>query len=119
MGTFQINSVAFLLEPSESGWTERQPLGLDGNNQLIYPPIYAYEMAWGIMTLEEFDQLYQFWLEAANGDGTALATLPPRTGTDYDTFVTVTAVPDEPVSRRYNNRHRYNVGWRLRNIAFS
>ena len=74
-GTFAINGVELLLQPSEHGWVDREPIGISGEDRPIYPSVRQYEMNWELMSMQDFAQLSGF-CSSIQSSGSAVVDLP-------------------------------------------
>jgi hypothetical protein len=74
-GSFSINTVDFLLEPTEHKWIPRTMLGRDGAGHPIYSGVREYEMRFVLTSLTEYWQLQQ-WFNLMSNTGTLTVDLP-------------------------------------------
>ena len=61
MFNYKINGIDLKTQPSTGQYLERKQVGIDGEGRAIYVPTYAFMMRWDAMTVEDFDQLFDFW----------------------------------------------------------
>ncbi len=114
--TYKINGTVLTLQPTVGRWLPRRELGLDGNNRSIYAPTYMFELGWDIMSIEEFDQLRDFWM-AVSASGSVSAELPQKDAAAWVFAVYTGVVPDEPEPGEYSFQYIMRCRWRLRNIV--
>lgn len=74
-GSFGVNGVNFILQPSEAGWGDRDELGIDGNGHPMYPAVRTFEFSWGLAHPNDVKQLLDAW-EVVSNTGTASFDLP-------------------------------------------
>ena len=65
-GTFAVNGVDFLLEPTEHKWLPRTMLGRDGAGHPIYSGVREYEMRFQLASLTDYWQLQQWFNTMSN-----------------------------------------------------
>jgi len=66
-GTYSVNGVDFIDQPSTGKWVPRKSLGYDGYGHPIYPAVYDFELDWDIISPSGFQQLENFYLSSATG----------------------------------------------------
>lgn len=81
-GSFGINGVNFFLQPSSSGWKNREELGIDGSGHPIYPAFREYELTWALAHPADVKQLIDAYIVVAN-TGTMSIDLPEWGADDY------------------------------------
>lgn len=127
---YKINGIAIPF-PAEGHWVDRNPLGTDGNNIKVYPPVRSFELTWTNLLPSEWRALYAFW-QAISASGSVTAELPsliPVTpvgpvsewGTEFDTYENFTTysgcVLDEPTVGPFDQRTYPNAHMVIRNIT--
>ena len=114
--TYKVDGVPFIIQPTTGRWVPRQPLGIDGENRAIYPPVYDFELDWVAVTPGAFKQIYDFWRERAT-TGTNSVSLPGKGENEY-TFVDYSdCVLDEPQQGEYFEKHLLKIKLVVRNIV--
>src|SRR5512139_3611261 len=100
-GTFAINSVDFLLDPTEHKWMPRTMLGRDGAGHPIYSGIREYEMRFQLSSLTEYWQLQQ-WFQLVSNTGTVVVDLPEYAVSGAYVFKSYSGcIIDEPEAGTY------------------
>ncbi len=107
-GSFGVNGVNFILQPTTSGWDARNELGIDGNAHPIYPAYRTYTLKWGLASPADVQQLVDVY-ESISYTGTAEFDLP-MWGADGYKFVTYSGCTmAEPTIGEYYNEYITNV----------
>ncbi len=81
-GSYAINGVALLLQPTKAGWGNRQEIGVDGGGHPLYPQVRNYEFEWGLAHPNDVKQILDAW-ETVSNTGTVAFDLPQWRGSDY------------------------------------
>lgn len=116
MGLYKINGTELNPQPSNGVWTERNQIGIDGNNRAIYAPTRGFLIRWDALSFAEYNVLYQFYTTVQSA-GYVTAELPTYTGADYDTFTIYTdVVMDELSPGKMEFKFIFDVIMKLRNI---
>lgn len=79
-GTYAINAVDIC--PEEGRWIPKNALGIDGGGHSVYPAKKDFEMAWSLISMADFNILYQAYLLVSN-TGTVTVDLPDITASDF------------------------------------
>lgn len=74
-GTFGLNGIEFILQPSEGKWVPRPTLSIDTSGHPIYPAIREFELSWDIIDQSTWQQLQDAYNLVGNS-GTVVANLP-------------------------------------------
>ena len=77
-----INGTAFLQQPTDHHWLDRDVIGTDGNGNAIYVAPRQYEMKFDFMDTDTFQQIYGYF-QAQGVTGTLTATLPKWNSNPY------------------------------------
>jgi len=80
--TYKINDIELTLQPASGRWSLSSPLGVTGDGHFIYPAINQFEMRWGAMDIDEFNQIFNFY-EQQGITGTVVASLPKLDASSY------------------------------------
>lgn len=113
---YAFNGVDLPIQPTSGQYGQRKSLGVDGNNVVIYEPIYSFTMTFDALTMSEFNQLYDFWQTVVNS-GSISVDLPQK---DADTYVFKTytsCVVDEPTVGAFFQTYVSEVKILVRNIT--
>lgn len=116
MADYKINRIDLKTQPSTGQWLERKQVGVDGEGRAIYVPTYAFMMRWDAMTVEDFDQLFDFW-NTTSATGTVDVDLPDRDNVKYQFLTYEDCIVDEPKRDEYFARHILKVEMLVRNIV--
>ena len=81
-GTYGVDGVDFILQPTKGKWGTRKELGIDGNGHPIYPSTREFELTWGLMPTNAAKQLIDKY-NAVSSTGTATFDLPEYGNLDY------------------------------------
>lgn len=112
--TYKINGVE-IQQPTVGKWIRRDPLGISGSGQAVYPAVREFEMTWIISTPTEFNQLLGTF-QAIGLTGTTVVDLPTFGDASY-TFTSYTGcVLREPEMGRYFTEHYQEVLLLVTNI---
>lgn len=84
-GTFAINGVELLAQPTEHKWVDRNSIGISGEARPVYPSVRQYELTWNFLSMEEFAQINTFYNSVASS-GTVVADLPKWATYPYQFF---------------------------------
>ena len=115
-GSFALNGVDFILNPTEHGWLPRSMLGRDGAGHPIYSGVREYEMRFVLASQTEFWQL-QNWFNLMSNTGTVIVDLPIYSLSGSYSFLSYTGcIISEPEQRTYFNEHRTDVYLLISNI---
>ncbi len=74
-GSFGVNGINFVLQPSESGWSGRENLGIDGTAHPVYAAYREYNLSWGLAHPADVKQLIDAYNQMGN-TGTLSFDLP-------------------------------------------
>lgn len=74
-GTYAVNSVNLLLQPTTHQWVDRELIGTDGNGRGVYPAVGDFELGWELMDNASFNQLVNAHKSTIN-TGTSVVDLP-------------------------------------------
>ena len=81
-GSFGVNGINFILQPSVSKWGNRDELGIDGNGHPIYAAFREYELTWALAHPSDVKQLIDVYNTLGN-TGTAAFDLPQWGADDW------------------------------------
>jgi hypothetical protein len=108
-GSFAINSVDFILQPTEHKWMPRTMLGRDGAGHPIYSGVREYEFRFQLGTLTDYWQLQQ-WFQLMSNTGTLVLDLPTYGISGAYTFTSYTGcVISEPEAGTYFAEHKTDM----------
>lgn len=118
-GSFAINGVDFLLQPTEHKWMPRTMLGRDGAGHPIYSAVREYEMRFQLASLTDYWQLQQ-WFQMMGNTGTLVVDLPEYavSGSYYFTSYTGVII-DEPEAGTYFSESKTDMMLLISNIRTS
>lgn len=105
---YKINGTTLALQPEAGKWSETRSLGIDGNGHPIYPAVREYELVWGLMSVPEFNELYNFFL-AQGVTGTVVAEIPQYNSATYTYYAYTGCVMHEPTAGEYFETYRKDV----------
>lgn len=80
-----LNGTVMASQPTEHGWKERNPIGVDGNGVAIYPAVREYYLKWDALDTDEWNSLYSFFL-VQGVTGTIVAQLPKWNASPYQWY---------------------------------
>ena len=116
--TYKINSVELDPQPTSGRWINRKLLGRDGNGRPIYEPTRRFEMRWGLLNPEEYDDFQNAFL-TIGATGTVIVDLPYYTTGTY-TFESYTGTYiNEPETGRFFVENYTDVTLLVTNIITS
>lgn len=107
-GSFGVNGINFILQPTDSQWGNREELGIDGGGHPIYPAFREYELSWALARPEDVKQLIDVYRSVGN-TGSATFDLP-EWGADGYKFVSYSGCTmNEPKVGKYFNEYITDV----------
>lgn len=115
MADYKFNGTDLTLEPTEGIWLPQDPLGIDGNGHAIYPATRQFEMRWGLISVADAKQIFNFF-DSIGNTGTVVATLPQFKGSSYTFFAYSGCVLYEPEFGAYYAEHRTDLTLLISNI---
>jgi hypothetical protein len=80
--TYKIAGVTLDPQPTTGRWIPRSVLNVDGNGRPIYEPTRRYELTWGLLDPEEYDDLQDHYL-SIGATGSLVVDLPLYTTGSY------------------------------------
>lgn len=83
--TFKIQGTLLLAQPTTHQWKQPVNLASDGQGFDVYSSVFDYEMKWDFMTMEEYQQLDNFW-KLQSATGTLVVSLPQYAYNPYTFF---------------------------------
>ena len=109
---YRFNGTSLLIQPTEGQWDKRTQYGNDGIGHPIYATPRNFNLSWGFMNTEEFQQLMSFY----SPTGTIVASLPGWNVTPY-TFIPYSGtVMSEPEVGAYFDNYYTDVKVNLINF---
>lgn len=104
VNSFGFNGVTLTYQPTSHGFVPRSEIGIDGNGHAVYPALREYELNWDFLTIEEFNNLYGYFL-ATGATGTVVSSLPqwPPVGVYQFYNYSGTVLREPTVSELYEN----------------
>lgn len=114
-GSFGVNGVNFLLQPTSFKWAEKTLLGIDGQGRKVYPAIKDFELHWGIMSTTDLAQLINLQLSVSS-TGSVVADLPKWGDTGYLFYGYSGTYISEPTVGDYFAEHVTDVVLIISNI---
>lgn len=112
-GTYAVNATDIC--PENGRWMPKPALGIDGNGHSIYPAIKDFEMSWGLVSLSEFNVIYQAYLSVSN-TGTIAVDLPEWGASDFRFRRYSGAILHEPSTGEYFEGYVTDVRLLVTNI---
>lgn len=112
-GTYAINTND--LCPETARWIPKSPLGIDGNGHPIYSAVKEFEMTWGLISMSDFNTLYQSYVLVSN-TGTITADLPEWGASDFRFRRYSGTIIHEPETGEFFTNHVSNVRLLITNI---
>ena len=107
-GSFGVNGINFILQPSDSQWGNRSELGIDGGAHPIYPAFREYELTWALAHPSDVKQLID--LHKAIGNTGSAAFDLPEWGADGYRFTTYSGCTiNEPKVGKWFNEYLMDV----------
>jgi len=113
--TYRINGTALDPQPTTGRWVQRNIFGRDGNGRAIYEPLRRFEMRWGLLNAEEFDDLQTYFLSIGS-TGTVIVDLPVYTTGTYSFRSYTGCYIDEPTTGPFFTEHYQDVLLLVSNI---
>lgn len=107
-GTYAINGVDLSLQPTTGRWTPREVLEVSGEGRPIYPTVREFEIKWGLMSMNDFNQI-QASFNLVQSSGTCVVDLPQYATTPYQFFSYSGCTLREPQVAEYFNTWVSNV----------
>lgn len=114
-GSFALNGTNFTLQPSTFGWESRESLGVDGNGMPMYSSVGSFQIAWGLMSTSELNQLITIF-DAMASTGTVVADLPQWGHSGYYFKSYSGTVMNRPTVGEYFNSYVTDVRLVISNI---
>lgn len=114
-GSFAVNGVTLLLQPTSGHWVPKTPLGIGGDGHAIYPGVREFELRFNVTNPEDINQL-QTMFSAIQNTGTAVVDLPKYNVTPYQFYSYSGCVLREPEQAEYFNQHHTDVYLLITNI---
>jgi len=106
--TYKINGTELVIQPTKGRWMDRQPVDIDGWGHPIYPPYRQFEMSWQLGTMEQADQLRDFFL-AVGSTGTVVVDLPKYATDPYAFYAYTGCVLQEPSYGTFFTEHHTDI----------
>lgn len=60
-GSYAINSTDLIDQPTVGRWVPKEILGIAGSAHPIYPAIRSFELSWGLISPEGYNQIQTFF----------------------------------------------------------
>jgi hypothetical protein len=114
-GSFGVNGVNLLLQPTSFKWVEKTLLGIDGQGRRVYPAIKEFELNWGIMSTTDLAQLINLQL-SIDSTGSVVSDLPKWGDTGYLFYGYSGTYVSEPTVGEYFNTYVQDVVLVISNI---
>lgn len=64
-----------IFKPTTGEWLPRRPLGIQGDNRPVYPPVRSFRMRWVLEAYEDWATIQDFF-RAIESSGTNVVTIP-------------------------------------------
>ena len=107
-GSFSVNGVTLLMQPTEHSWVDRTNLGISGDARPTYPSVRQYQLSWNFMSMEEFAQLHSFF-EYSQHSGTLVVDLPKYATTPYQFYSYSGCTMEEPKAGKFFESYASDV----------
>jgi len=114
--TYKIGGTELDPQPTTGRWISRRTTGIDGNGRPIYEPTRKFEIQWGLLNPEEYDDMQDHWLSIGT-TGSLVVDLPMYTTGTY-TFQSYTGCyVYEPDPGEFFSGHYKNVKLLITNVV--
>jgi hypothetical protein len=81
--TYKINGTILSLQPTTGRWIDRDSIGADGNGHAVYSGKREFELRWGLMRTDEFNEIQGLY-NAIGNTGSAVVELPQYAGSTWN-----------------------------------
>src|SRR3990167_8565475 len=81
-GSYGVNGVNLILQPTEGEWIERDKHGVDGGGHTIYSAVRQFEMRFQLTPMSDLQQVINFY-NSVGATGTVVVDLPQWGASDY------------------------------------
>lgn len=108
MSGFYVNGAYLKAQPETHQWKPRDKVGIDGNGRAIYPALYNYELRWGLMSVGDFNQIYNV-VSSIGATGTAVVALPKYGNATWAFYAYTGCHLDELTFSSYYEEHYQDV----------
>lgn len=114
-GSYKINGVEILLQPTTGRWIPRQTLGIDGNGRAIYPALRQFELNWQLGSQADFDDLLTYF-ESLTVTGSLVVDLPKWDNSVYVFESYTGCLIREPEAGPYFTQNKLAIRMLITNI---
>lgn len=114
-GTFKIDGIELLLQPTAHHWLARDILGIDGAGHPVYPGVREYELRFQLGGPSDYSQLQDFY-EQIRVTGSVVVELPRYGYPDYVFFAYSGCNLHEPDFGGYFTEHLEEITLLVTNI---
>ena len=113
--TYKLQNTELDPQPTTGKWLARRLTGRDGNGRPIYEPTRQFEIRWGLLTPEEFDDMQDHFL-SIGATGTLVVDLPLYTTGSYVFQSYTGCYANEPVPGEFFTENYTDVRLLITNI---
>lgn len=113
--TYKINGVELDPQPTSGRWVPRKIIGKDGNGRAIYEPTRQHELRWGLLNMEEYDDIQTYFL-SIGATGTLIVDLPVYTTGTYVFHSYTGCFIEEPYAGVFFVEHLEDVTLLITNV---
>ena len=114
-GTYRLDGVELLLQPTTGRWMPRKALGIDGSGHPVYPGVREFEMRFQLGSPADYHQLQTFF-EGVSNTGTVVAYLPKYGHDSYLFYGYTGCTLQEPDADEYFSEYQKNFVILITNI---
>ena len=107
-GSYAINGIQFVLQPTEGHWEDRDTLGMDGGGHPVYPSTRTFEISWVLASPTDVKQIIDAY-NAVSNTGTVVFDLPKWGDMDFTFYSYSGCTMQEPVIGPYFNGYITDV----------
>jgi hypothetical protein len=115
-GSYAIDGVDLLLQPTTGRWVGREIVAFSGEGRPIYPAPRDFELRWDLMSMDEFSQI-QSSFNAVRSSGTAVVDLPKYATTPYQFYSYTGCLLQEPVGLEFFETYVTDVVLVVSNVS--
>ena len=114
--TYRIGGTELDPQPTTGRWVPRKIQGIDGNGRPVYEPTRKFEITWGVLNPEEYDDMQDHWL-SIGATGSLVVDLPLYTSGSYAFQSYTGCYVYEPEPGVFFAEHYTNVRLLISNIV--
>lgn len=102
------NGTVLSEQPTDHHWLDREQIGTDGNGAAVYVAPRQYELRWDFLDTDQFNNIYQFFLNQSV-TGTVVSTLPKWRTSPYTMYAYSGTVLREPTYESWFQNYYVNT----------